>query len=75
MLPFLKNKNEASVSQPPDQITRKPDDEADSYDPLHSAAEDLKSAIQSGNVKSIAEALRAAFEICDSQPHEEGEHV
>lgn len=75
MLPFLKKNREASASAPPDSIRREPDDEADSYDSLHSAAEDLLKAVESKNIKGIAEAIRAAFELCESSPHEEGEHI
>lgn len=73
MLPFLKNK-EASASGPVESIKRSPDDGAD-YDMLDSAAEDLMHAVHSKDIKAIASALKAAFEICDSQPHEEGEHI
>lgn len=74
MLPFLKHSKEASVSIPAEPVKRKPDDEAE-YDMLESAAEDLISAIHSKDVKAVCSALKAAFEICDSQPHEEGEHI
>ncbi len=74
MLPFMKKDKEASVSAPPDVKMRKPDD-GEAYDVMHSAAQDLISAVHSKNVKGVAEALRAAFELADSQPHEEGEHI
>jgi hypothetical protein len=72
MLPFMKSK-EASSSEPVEHMIREPD-EGSEYDPLESAAEDLISAVHSKNVKSVASALRAAFELCDSEPHEEGPH-
>lgn len=75
MLPFLKKNREAAASAPPDSIRREPDDGADAYDSLHSAAEDLLKAVEAKNVKGIAEALRAAFELCESEPHEEEEHI
>ena len=75
MNPFLKSK-EASISAPPEVIKRKPDHEEEGeYDPIESAAEDLHAAIKSNDVKAIAMALRAAFEILDSEPHEEGPHI
>lgn len=74
MLPFLKYNKEASVSIPQESIKREPDDGAE-YDMLESAAEDLMHAVASKDVKAIAAALKAAFEICDAQPHEEGEHI
>ena len=74
MLPFLKRDKEGSVSAPVDSKMRKPDDGED-YDVMHSAAQDLLSAIESKSVNGVAEALRAAFELADSEPHEEGEHI
>jgi len=71
MLPFLKLKQEGSSSSPVEHEMREPDGD---YDPLHSAAEDLISAVHSKSVKAVAEALKAAFEICESEPHEEGPH-
>lgn len=74
MLPFLKNSKEASGGSPAEPISRKPDEESD-YDMLEAAAEDLISAMHSKNVKATCEALRAAIQLCDMEPHEEGEHV
>lgn len=51
---------------------RKPDDGSE-YDPMHSAASDLKEALSSGNIQAIADSLRAAFQLCGSESHEEGE--
>lgn len=31
--------------------------------------------MKSNDVKGVAEAIKSAFEILDSQPHEEGEHT
>lgn len=73
MLPFLKSK-EGSASFPVESIERKPD-EGDEYDVLESAAEDLCHAIDAKDYKAIASALRSAFELMDSQPHDEGEHI
>jgi len=42
---------------------------------LISAAEDIMSAISSKNASMLAQALKAAFEICDEMPHEEGPHI
>lgn len=72
MLPFLKLKQEGSSSAPVEHVRREPDDESD-YDMLESAAEDLISAVHSKNVKAVCSALRAAFEMCESEPHEEAE--
>lgn len=74
MLPFLKHKQEGSISAPVETVERKSDHEEE-YDGLESAAEDLIQAMNEGNAKAVASALRAAFELCDSQPHEDGPHV
>lgn len=74
MLPFLKLNKEASSSGPVESVERKPDEEPE-YDAMESAAEDLISAIHSKDAPAAAAALRAAFELADSQPHVEGEHI
>ena len=76
MLPFLKNKHEGSISETPDHIKREHDEDSQEaeYDMLESAAEDLISAVHSKDVKAVCSALRAAFEMMESQPHEEGPH-
>lgn len=71
MLPFLKHDKDAGTTTLPESVKRDHDED---YDMLESAAEDLMSAVHSKDIKGIASALRAAFEICDSQPHEEGPH-
>lgn len=74
MIPFLKHKKEASVSMPADKIERKPDEGAE-YDPVEAAAEDLCKAIKAEDYKAAAAAIRAAFELLDAEPHEEGPHI
>lgn len=73
MFPVQKKK-EASVSTPPDVIRREPDEEKE-FDVMEAVAADLLEAIRKHDVQGCAEALRAAFELQDSQPHEEGPHV
>lgn len=70
MIPFLKHKNDASASAPIESIERKPDEGAE-YDVLEAAAEDLCIAIEAKDYKAAAAALRAAFELLESEPHEE----
>jgi|WetSurSiteA1Bulk_404760.scaffolds.fasta_scaffold162563_2 hypothetical protein len=53
----------------------KPKENSDGDDNgLESAAEELIEAIHSNDAAGVAEALKSAFEILDSGPHEEGEH-
>ena len=74
MLPFHKLNKDASAAGPVEKVERKPDEESE-YDPLHAAADDLIEAVHSKNTKNVAMAIRAAFELLDSEPHEEGPHV
>lgn len=73
MLPFLKKSQEAGNSEPVEPIKREHDEDHE-YDMLESAAEDLIKAIHSKDVKGVCEALRAAHEMCDLEPHEEAPH-
>ncbi len=75
MLPFLKTrKQDAGISTVYRASDESKPEEKDDASGLHAAAGDLHKAIQSNDIKGIAAALKAAFEICDSQPHEEGPH-
>lgn len=73
MIPFMRNK-EASVSAPAAVEKRTPD-EPQEFDALEAAAEDLGSALAAKDFKAAAAALRAAFQLADSEPHQEGEHI
>lgn len=75
MLPFQKNK-EASVSVAPDVIKRDSDEPKEDHDyGLEACGSDLIAAVKSGDASAVGAALKAAFELCDSQPHQEGPHV
>jgi hypothetical protein len=76
MLPFLKK----NISQP-GMITqqRSPDssletEEDDSGAGISAAAQDLIDAVHAKDSAGVASALKAAFDILDSEPHEENEH-
>ena len=78
MLPFLKNKQANSAGlfvkeREPDQPKEEKDMSHD--EALDSCAKDVMSSIQRQDAKSLKEALKDFFEICDSMPHEEGEHT
>lgn len=73
MLPFLKRTQEGGASSVETEL-REPDEDKE-YDAMHSAAQDLIDAIKRDDVKGVAESLRAAFELADSEPHIEGEHI
>lgn len=74
MLPFLKKQQEGSISAPVESLEREPDDGSD-YDGLEAAAEELCKAIKADDYKGAASAIRAAFELLDSEPHKEGPYV
>lgn len=81
MLPFLANTKNKSIAGTI-IAKRKEDgsigqDSGPDYDSegLEACANDLLQAIESKDSKAIASALKAAFEICDSQSHEEGPHL
>lgn len=42
---------------------------------MEAVAEDMIRAFNSKDSKQLAKAIRAAFEIADSEPHYEGEHL
>lgn len=74
MLPFLK-KQEAALALPADVVKRNPDDESKEVDMLDGVAEELIAAVHAKDTKAVAMALKAAFEICEVYPHEEGPHL
>lgn len=52
----------------------KPEESKTDDSGIDACAEDLIQAIHARDVKAAAEAIKAAFEILDSEPHEEGSH-
>lgn len=79
MLPFLKNKANSGSgllikSRSPDQAEPE-ESEIDVNAPIRACAKDLIIAIHAHDVEMAADAIRAAFEILDSEPHVEGPHV
>jgi hypothetical protein len=77
-LPFLKPKSIAGVIL----SKRKPDGGQETTgmegveDPgLMACAEDLIRAMHAKDAQHVALALRAAFDLLDAQPHDEGEHT
>jgi hypothetical protein len=74
VLPFLKRKDEAAPGLTIKTRTPDQNEEKDS-DSIESCAKELISAIHSHDAKATASALKAIFEIADSEPHEEGPHT
>lgn len=72
MLPWNKKKEAAAAAMP---IQKREHDEDFEYDSMESAADDLLMALEKKDSKGIAAALRAAFDLFDSEPHVEGPHI
>lgn len=78
LLPFLKNK-EKSISgliiktrNPDEPKQEEPQDE--SVLAIEACADDLIKAVHAKDVKAAAQAMKDAFDILESLPHEEVEH-
>jgi hypothetical protein len=76
MLPFLKERHQGAAASV-ETIERKPDEpeESDDYDSLVSAMEELHAALHIRDYQGAAEIFRSAFELLDSEPHQEGPHI
>ena len=73
-LPFLKQKQEASSSEPIDSITRKPDE--NDFDMLDAVVEDLMYAIEKKDKNVLKDALISLItyvQSMDAEQDEEGE--
>ena len=71
MIPFLKDK-QASVASASAPIQRKPDEDAEpDYDGMEACMSELAAALKADDSKAAAVAFRAAFDLLESQPHEE----
>ena len=78
ILPFLKPKKVAGLiiaKRKPDGSKQEMYEGGEENSGLEACAEDLMRALNSKDAKAVAEALKAAFEICDAAPHVEGEHI
>ena len=78
MLPFFKPKKLASViiaTRKPDGTVMPKHEETEHEDGIMSVAEDLISAVHMKDASMVATALKAAFEIMEEAPHEEGPHI
>jgi hypothetical protein len=70
MLPFLKKQHESGVAGPVETVKREPDQESEP-DSLEVAMQELFSAKSD---KERAAAFRAAFDLLETQPHDEVSH-
>lgn len=75
MLPFLKPKTVAGLiisTRKPDGSKTEEHSEDNEDEGLDACASDLIKAIHAKDIKAVSSALKAAFELVDSEPHEEG---
>lgn len=78
MLPFLKNKQMSSAiiaKTKPEGGVEDERKEDEMHPGLVAASEDLLRAVAAKDSLAVAEALQAAFEICEAYPHEEDESL
>lgn len=76
MLPFLKRKDDVGVAGPIEKMERKPDEDSEpDLDSLEICMQELSKALKADDHKGAAEAFRAACQIVDTEPQEEGPHV
>ena len=78
MLPWMQPKKSGAVimaKMKPEGSVESMQEEGEEDPSLMVAAEDIMSAIAMKDSKALASALKAAFEILDSAPHEEGPHI
>lgn len=74
MLPFMKNKQGSTglivkMRSPDGPIENEPEDNDSAA--LEACAEDILRAISAKDSKQLAQALQSAFEVLESQPHDE----
>lgn len=77
-LPFLKKQSMAGLiisHRKPDGSKEEEKTEGQEDQGLISCADDLIRAVHSKDSQAVSSALRAAFQILDSEPHNEGEHL
>jgi hypothetical protein len=78
MLPWLKHKHETGLiveKRKPDGNLQESHSEGNEDSALKQCSADLIRALTDKDEDAVASALRSAFEILDSEPHEEGPHT
>lgn len=77
-LPFLKPRQQPGLivsKRKPDGGSEESHMEGEEDAGLDACSEDLIRAMHAKDAKGVTSALKAAFEILDSMPHEEGPHT
>lgn len=73
-LPWAPKSKEGGGAAAMEVVKREPDHE-EGHDSLHTAMEELHSALDSKDYKRAASVFRAAFDLLEIEPHEEGPHI
>jgi hypothetical protein len=71
MLPFLKNRNDASATGEDEPTKMKTKDDDDQFSMLKAVAADMMDAFKKGNVRSLEEALGALCEHIKEEDEEQ----
>lgn len=61
-------------ARPKDYVQGPDGSPGDGAEALHAIAEELIEAIHAKDAAGVASCLKAAFQECESEPHEEGPH-
>jgi hypothetical protein len=75
ILPFLAKKNQQAAgiiikTRQPDEPEASSDSSSEA---IEACAQDLINAVHAHNIKGVADAMKSAFDILESMPHEENE--
>ena len=63
-----------SIGGPKEEIEKEEKSEKESDESLLYAANSVMKAVEAKDLLALKDALKSFWEICDSSPHEEGEH-
>ena len=53
-------------------MSDKPEEKEPDHDPFEALASEVVSGMKEGNASMVAKSLKAFFDMCESEPHEEG---
>ena len=75
LLPILKNNAKQTGVMVKNRKPDSPEKQPSKNEDLEVCAKDIMHAINTKDIKGLAEAIRAAFQVLESEPHEEGPHI
>jgi hypothetical protein len=71
VMPWLKKEADVAIPVESHKL-RKPDD--GEFNGLHACMDEFIAAVHAKDIKGAAEAFKSAFQVCESEPHEESPH-